>query len=118
MVGYPEVGFKGAANQGMPDGNLKTDLDKYWRLLVGNGAFICRPRTKFTEEWHQEAKRRLLHYTNDLNKHPAIDYLGKNEDYPLYWAEIQGAIFHPLCLKYHQYLLRDKALMPSFENYR
>lgn len=118
VIGYPEVGFWGAANQDIESVNLKVDLKNYWRYLVGNGSYICRPRTKFTAEWHTEAKRRLLGLTDDLRKHPALDPFGCNSDYPVKWSGLLGSVFHPLCLKYHDKLLKDKALMPSFENYR
>jgi len=118
VMGYPEVGFWGAANQDMESGCLKEDLKNYWRYLVGNGSYICRPHTRFTAEWHAEAKRRLIGLTEQLRKHPALDPFGSNSDYPVKWSGLLGGIFHPLCLKYHDKLLKDKALMPSFENYR
>lgn len=118
VLGYPEVGFWGAANEDMEKGNLERDLYWNWRYLVGNGAFICRPHTKFTEEWHNEVKRRLLSMTDMLREHPAIDFFGKEGNYPIVWEWLQGSVFHPLCLKYHKYILKDKALMPSFVNYR
>lgn len=118
VMGYPEVGFEGAANQDMPEGNLKRDLHYHWRYLIGNGSYICRPHTRFTAEWHAEAKRRLIDLTDELRKHPATDPFGKNHDYPIKWSRLLGSIFHPLCLKYHNRLLKDKALMPSFKNYR
>ncbi len=118
LIGYPEVGFWGVANQDMEAGCLKEDLKNHWRYLVGNGAYICRPHTPFTAEWHAEAKRRLIGLTDELRKHPATDPYGKNNDYPVKWSGLLGSIFHPLCLKYHDRLLKDKALMPSFQNYR
>lgn len=118
VIGYPEVGFWGAANKNIEDENLKYDLFHHWRYLIGNGAFICRPHTKMAAEWHTAVKNRLIAYTEQLKEHPAKDIFGKNEDYPLPWAGMQGEIFHPFCLKYKDKLLRDKALMPSFENYR
>lgn len=118
VLGYPEVGFWGAANYDIKEENLKKDLYWYWRYLVGNGAFICRPHTKFTEEWHNEVKKRLIDKTDLLRKYPATDYFGKEGKYPIPWSWLQGAVFHPLCLKYHRFLLNNKALMPSFNNYR
>lgn len=118
VIGYPEVGFWGAANHDMEEGNLKKDLHYHWRYLIGNGSYICRPRTRFTAEWHAEAKRRLIELTDELRKHPATDPFGHNPDYPVKWSGLLGSIFHPLCLKYHDRLLKDKALMPSFKNYR
>lgn len=118
VIGYPEVGFEGAANHSMKEGNLKNDLHYHWRYLIGNGSYICRPHTRFTAEWHTEAKRRLINFTEELRKHPATDPFGKNHGYPVKWSGLLGSIFHPLCLKYHGKLLKDKALMASFENYR
>lgn len=117
-IGYPEIGFDGAANQDITNVNLKEDLHYHWRYLIGNGAFICRPHTVFTAEWYTASRRRLVNHTKQLRLHPAKDVFGTNEDYPLPWAGMQGEIFHPFCLKYHEHLLKDKALMPSFENYR
>lgn len=118
VIGYPEVGFWGAANNNIENENLKYDLFHHWRYLIGNGAFICRPHTKMAAEWHTAVKNRLIAYTEQLKEHPAKDVFGKNEDYPLPWAGMQGEIFHPFCLKYKDYLLKNKDLMPSFENYR
>lgn len=118
MIGYPEVGCWGAAQHGVENVNLKKDLWNHWRYLIGNGAFICRPHTKMAAEWHTAVKNRLLAYSELLRVHPAKDIFGKNIDYPIPWGGMQGEIFHPFCLKYHDRLLKDKALMPSFENYR
>ena len=118
VIGYPEVGFLGAANQDMSTGNVKTDLHFHWRYLIGNGAFICRPHTQFTAEWYSESRRRLEDNTAKLKAHPAKDFFGTNADYPLSWSCIQGGIFHPLCLKFKDRLLKNKALKPSFKNYR
>ena len=118
IASYPEVGFWGADFPYMTNEEIKRDVYNHWRLLVGNCAFICRPHTIFVAEWHTAVKNRLLAYTDQLREHPAKDFFGRNIDYPIPWANLQGAIFHPFCLKYHDRLLKDKALMPSFKNYR
>lgn len=118
VIGYREVGFWGVANNGIENKNLKKDLKNHWRLLIGNGAYICRPYTKFTTEWYMETKRRIISYTEQLRLHPAKDAFGTNIDYPIPWSNILGEVFHPLCLKYNDKLLFDNALKPSFENYR
>lgn len=118
VIGYPEVGFWGVANRVIENKDLKFDLFHHWRYLIGNGAFICRPHTKMAAEWHTAIKNRLIAYSEQLSEHPAKDIFGKNKDYPLPWAGMQGEVFHPYCLKYYDRLLKDKALMPSFENYR
>lgn len=118
VIGYPEVGFWGVAQHDVENTKLKQDLVNHWRYLVGNGAFICRPHTRMMAEWHTAVKNRLVSYTEQLREHPAKNIFGKNEDYPLTWGGMQGGIFHPFCLKYKDKLLKEKALMPSFKNYR
>lgn len=118
VLGYSEVGFDGADYLDMENQNLKYDLRYHWRYLVGNGAYICRPYTKFTQEWHYEANRRLEHYSRLLKQHPAQDIYGKTGDYPIPWSKLLGQIFHPLCLKYNDKILKDNNLKPSFKNYR
>ena len=117
-IGYKEVGWWGAANQTVKEEPLKSDLAIYWRYLIGNGAFIFRKKTSFTEEWYGESKRRLLAASKALKEHPARDFFGSNSDYPLQWGEMQGSIFHSLCLKFNHRLLRNNNLKPSFKNYR
>ena len=46
-LGYKEVGWWGVANQTITEEPLKGDLNNYWRCLIGNGAYIFRPYTKF-----------------------------------------------------------------------
>lgn len=117
-IGYPEVGFMGVANQGIEHQELKMDLELYWRYLIGNCAYICRPHTPFVTEWYTETKGRVLAFTDELRKHPAGDPFGQTKGYPVPWVKILGEVFHPLCLKYHDKLLQDKCLLPSFRNYR
>ena len=87
-VGYPEVGFWGAACNGMVESNLKNDIRTYWRYLIGNCAFIFRPNTPLVNEWHAEAKKRIVALTDTLREHPAKDAYGTNPDYPVVWASI------------------------------
>lgn len=117
-IGYPEVGFWGVANRDIDNAHLKKDLYYHWRYLIGNCAYICRPYTPFVTDWYRETKRRVESYTEVLRQHPAQDPFGRLGDYPIPWENILGEVFHPLCLKYHDKLLKDKSLLPSFENYR
>ena len=118
VMGYPEVGFWGAAQHNVEDLHLKKDLWIHWRYLVGNGAFICRSHTRFTAEWHTAVRKRLIAFSDQLRAHPAQDIFGRNQDYPIPWGGMQGEIFHPFCLKYNDKLIKNIALKPSFENYR
>ena len=118
FIGYPEIGWYGAAYQNIYNQQLAYDLKTHWRLLAGNCAYIFRPHTPFTEEWFQELNNRLDFYHSSLLEHPATDPWGKENGYPIPWANILGNIFHPLCVKYHNNILFSKRIKPSFENYR
>lgn len=113
-LGYSEVGPKGIARVG---GVLEEGLEKNWRVLIGNGAFICRPGTPFTADWYAEVHRRMDGYMPGLEAHPG-DMWGKNEGYPIPWTGMQGDIFHPFCLKYNEHIMQDDSIRPSFRNYK
>ena len=118
LIGYPELNADCTAYTAVENQTLKSELKKCWPLLVGNGAFICRPRTKFTDEWFSELNKRLDSYYDSVKEHPAIDPFGQGNNYPIPWLHLQGGIFHPLCLKYHKKIIQDKRIMPSFKDYR
>lgn len=118
ILGYPELNSDCTAQTDIESQPLKKEVIKAWPLLIGNGAFVCRPQTKFTYEWYTEQNRRLDLYYDSLKEHPAIDPFGQTNDYPLPWLHLQGGIFHPLCLKYHKKIIRDSRIMPLFTNYR
>lgn len=116
IVGYPEVGPGGVATPN--DHETCLALKKHWKLLIGNGAYICRPYTRFTEEWYQETKNRVLALSEELKAHPAKDPYGTNDDYPVKWTHILGDVFHPLCLKYHRRIIQDSNLLHMDCEYR
>lgn len=118
ILGYTELNEECSAYLDIFEPELKRDVKKKWPLLIGNCAYICRPQTKFTDEWFSEQNKRLDFYYEALKKNPAIDPMGQGNDYPIPWQRILGAIFHPLCLKYHDRIIHDKRIMPSFKDYR
>ena len=77
------------------------DIKQQVAKLLCNGWFICRPHTKFTEEWYKRVQQKMDERYNDLKLHPAIDIFGKTGNYPLRWGEMQGEIFHQLLLDYY-----------------
>jgi len=111
IMGYREIGEKGVAPV---DGNLGEDLKQYWNVLIGNGAYICKPYTSFTHDWYVELHRRLDVYYSDLKKHPG-NIFGDNPGYPIPWTNILGDIFHPLCLKYSDKIMYSKKIKPDFK---
>jgi hypothetical protein len=80
-----------------------------WELLIGNGAYICKPNTPLTNEWYSSMIRLLDERLELLRKHPARhprDTFGDNGSlYPLEWNEMLGRIFHRVCYKYRDRLL-------------
>ena len=119
-LGYKEVGWWGVANQTITEEPLKGDLKIYWRYLIGNCAYICRPYTKFTAEWYAETKKRVLEKADLLKENSASNDnpFNTNKNYPIDWSYILGAVFHPLCLKYNKRLLYNNNIKPIFKDYR
>ena len=118
ILGYQELNEECSAYIDVAEPVIRKEVKKRWPLLAGNCAYICRPQTKFTDEWFTEQNKRLDYFYEELKKHPAIDPMGQENGYPIPWQRILGAIFHPLCLKYHDKIIQDKRIIPSFSNYR
>ncbi|MGL4992926.1 MAG: capsular polysaccharide synthesis protein [Bacteroidales bacterium] len=114
ILGYREVSWEGI---GEKVGMIGSDLCIYWKNVIGTNAYICRPYTHFTYDWYSELNRRMDIYAHKLAKYPGNTF-GSNDGYPIPWANILGAIFHPLCLKYHNKLMQVDEIKPSFKNYR
>lgn len=114
LLGYREVAQWGVADL---DGKIGRDLKIHYRLLLGNGAYICKPHTPFTYEWYAEVEKRLDIYFDQLKANPG-NIWGDNDGYPIPWIGILGAIFHPLCLKYSSKLLFNDKIKPSVKSYR
>lgn len=115
IIGYPEC--KKRALPQVKEKSIQHDMNAYFSQLLGNGAYICRPNTPFTNEWYHELMHRMDHYQDQL-KQCSGNILGDNEGYPIPWSNILGEIFHPLCLKHSKYLLRNSKLKPVCKNYR
>lgn len=118
IIGYQELNEESSAYLDIVEPTIKKEVKKCWPLLVGNCAYICRPQTKFTDEWFTEQNKRLDNFYEELKKHPATDPMGKENGYPIPWQYILGAVFHPLCLKYHDKIIQDKRISPFFKDYR
>lgn len=121
-IGYQEISKSGTAKLTSfypldALERLSKEIDRNYYYLIGNGSYIFKRNTNFTDEWITELHRRLDIKYNDLKKNPG-NIMGDNIGYPLEWTSILGQIFHPLCLKYHKKLLYDNSLKPLFINYR
>jgi hypothetical protein len=86
-------------------------------MLVGGSAFVVRAGTPLTTEWMSEVERRLDARADDLAQYPG-EIWGDAAGYPIPWGDLLGAVFQPLLLKYHDRVLADRRMMPSFEEFR
>lgn len=114
ILGYPELSSQHVA---AAPGALGRALRRHHGLLVGNGAFVVRPRTPLTTQWLHEVERRLDEFADDLCRSPGGVW-GDTPGYPVPWGDLLGAILQPLCLKYHDRVLADPRMLPSFEGFR
>lgn len=97
IIGYREFSKDTVAQIG---GRGQRELEKHYRLLVGNNSYICKPQTDFTSAW--------------LNKVETIlDKRDFSGEYPLKDNELFENIFHPLCLNYFQHILFDESVKPD-----
>jgi hypothetical protein len=107
--GYPEietgVAYLPAASQ--------------WRELIGNGAYICKPRTPLTEEWYAEMIALLDTKLERLKEHPATfpQDCAERSKYPIEWNEMLGRIFHRIIPAYKHKLLQTVPRI-HFHSYR
>ena len=108
-------------------------LKKNWYKLIGNGCYIFRKRTAFTQDWWNGLHEKMEGYYDSLKQNPASwpqdrlwrGYPGDlNPDgsgpskYPLSWSGILGNIFHPLVLKYSDNISQDLPKFYDREKYR
>lgn len=120
-IGYKEVegGVAVIDNKQL----YKIMSDNYFNL-IGNGAYICKPRTSFTKKWYDNLHKKLDEKYELLKENPAShhrDHAGlwlgdKRSKYPLQWTEILGQIFHPLVYEYSSEILKNLPA-PIFTNY-
>jgi len=114
-LGYQEVSGGTAL---VSDKQLYDNMNTSYKKLIGNGAYIFKARTFFTQKWYDELHRVLDTKYALLQLHPATnsrDHSGISS-YPLVWTEICGHIFHPLGYKYSSFLLQGLPI-PDMHSY-
>lgn len=121
-LGFPEqysdwVAYSNDFLDGYEFGSLNRDMKKHFPYLIGNCAYIFKPKSVFTTLWIEELHRRLDIVNEDLISNPG-NVWGDNEGYPLPWNSILGQIFHPLSLIYYRNIIRDERILPDLKNYR
>jgi len=118
-IGYQEGDANGVA-PAIGDEGLTEKMKKNYKKLIGNGAYIFKPGTKFTKAWTDQVNSELDKHLSELKKHPAKHSRdgehGKDTKYPISWSGILGSIFHPLTYKFSKHIRRDLPT-PQFTNY-
>ena len=129
-AGYPEYWW-GVANLGTSHFEFRSAdwwrcriMQARFRSLIGNGAFIFKPRTPLTRQWLDLTTAKLESLTPALRKRPArasreragevIDNVVC--DYPVSWTALGGDILHPLVLKYRKKIVKTLP-RPKIESY-
>jgi len=117
LIGYPEEKPNDIAK--VKNKRLYEKMKENYNLLLGNGSYIVKPNTPFTQKWYKELLKTMDKYYNQLVKYPAKtvrQIYSKEYKYPFRWSQLLGEIFHPLCLKYNKHILRTLKA-PSMEDY-
>lgn len=109
-IGYPEV----CGGVGYPP------YRNNWKEMIGNGCYICRPRTPLTTGWYGDMIQFLDDKLEELRKHPSQnpqDSSEKGTGYPIGWIEMLGRIFHKWSYDYKDHVRRSVP-MCVVNNYR
>lgn len=114
LLGYREVSYRWVAPA--PPA-LRRALRVHHPRLLGNGAYLVKPRTPFTSAWLAETERRLDTYADKLSACPGTVY-GDNPGYPVPFYALLGEVFHPLCLRYMSHLRYDERILPNLVDYK
>lgn len=95
--------------------------EQYYQELIGNCAYIFKPRNPFTTAWYDAMLSLLDTKLEHLRQYPATFPQDRAEisggRYPIEWNEMLGRIFHRVALDYRGHFLRT--LPPCiFSDYR
>lgn len=102
----------------MGDGKLGRDQKRNFSKILFPAAYLCRPRTEFTESHLNEIERRLNYFYPLLENNPAEQPMGLNLNYPISWTALHGQIFAPLCLKFNKNIKVFDTAKVSYSDYR
>lgn len=104
----------------LPNGVAYSPHAQYWNELIGNGAYICKPKTEFTTEWYNEMVAFLDTKVDELKLHPSKhpqDSKSNTSNYPIEWNEMLGRIFHRVIYKYKDRIMNTLPIS-IFTDYR
>jgi hypothetical protein len=117
ILGYQEFEYGCAIIKGDPA--MTQTLQNHWYDLVGNCAYVCKPRTPFTTVWYNQLIQKMDSNLEQLKQFPAKEarqVYSPHYPYPFEWTEILGQIFHPLVYQYRNHV-RKTLPPPHCSNY-
>jgi hypothetical protein len=80
---------------------------RHWKKLIGTSAFICKKDSMITNDWYSKVVSLLDKKHEKLKKHPSMNPRDKTKEYPLFWSELLGNIFHEVLLSYPDQILNS-----------
>jgi len=100
-------------------------LQSFYKLAIGNCAFIFKPNTPITTAWWAELNNRLDQLSPMLKANPAKYpkergghvYDGVVSNYPVPWSYLLGDILGPLSVRFSMNMSRALP-SPDFSNYQ
>jgi hypothetical protein len=102
-------------------GVVHEPVKSFYKELLGNCAYICKPNTPLTNEWYADMISLLDAKLEKLRLYPSTfpqdcAHLS-NGKYPIGWGEMLGDIFHRVSYKYKDKLMNT---LPTsiFQGYR
>ena len=100
---------------------IRKEYGDLWPYMISNDMYIFKARTEFTYLWYNQMIEKMDHYLDGLKLNPATTSREAADTvvtkYPIRWAGILAEIFHPLCVKYTDKIIKTMPY-PSRENYR
>ena len=91
-----------------------------YKILLGNGCYISRPKTELTTLWFELVENLLDENLEKLSLYPATfpqDCLEAGTLYPIGWNELNGRIFHKILPLFEKKILYTVPV-PNCSNYR
>jgi len=101
--------------------NQRPWLGQHWDKLMTNDLYIFKPYTAFTARWYGTLLSIMDSKLEKLKMHPAKSSREAADtfvtEYPIQWGEILLEVFHPLCYRYTDRLIKTMPY-PITLNYR
>ena len=117
ILGYQESEYGCAIIKGNP--TMTQMLQDHWYELIGNGAYVCKPRTPFTTDLYREMIQKITVHLDQLKQYPAKEpqqVYSSQYPYPFESTDLRSQLFHPLVYQYRNLVCKTLP-RPPYSNY-